>query len=77
MKSIIFLAIFIFGLATLATALPRSEKSPYILNGRRALPEEFPFAAGVMLNRPQTPGWCSGTLISRNFVLTAAKCLVK
>lgn len=69
--------IITFALLTLASALPSVEKSPFILNGRRAGPEEFPYAAGIMLNRPQNPGWCNGALISSNYVLTAGKCLVK
>lgn len=66
-----------FALFTLAAALPAAEKSPFVLDGRRAEPEEFPFAAGIMRNYIQTPGWCSGSLISPNYVLTAAKCLIK
>lgn len=50
-------------------------RSPRILNGEVASPTELPYMAGVMLHFDSGNSWCGGSLISRNFVLTAAKCV--
>lgn len=46
-----------------------------ILDGEIADANEYPYMAGVMLHFDTTNSWCGGSLISRNFVLTAAKCV--
>lgn len=46
-----------------------------ILNGEIASPVDYPYIAGVMLHFDTGNSWCGGSLISRNFVLTAAKCV--
>ncbi|XP_063697689.1 collagenase-like [Culicoides brevitarsis] len=48
---------------------------PYIMDGQAMGPKDIPFAAGIMIHRPQNPGWCGGSLVSRNYVLTSAKCV--
>ena len=73
-QSILFLVFVAF-----ATAIPVDENDPsnHIIDGYTVGPKDIPFAVGVMLHRPQNPGWCGGTLISRQYVLTAASCLYK
>lgn len=51
---------------------PRSGR---ILNGEIPDPSEYPYMAGVILHFDTQNSWCGGSLISRNFVLTAAKCV--
>ena len=46
-----------------------------ILNGDVAAATDFPYMAGVMLHFDTGNSWCGGSLISRNFVLTAANCV--
>lgn len=47
-----------------------------ILDGSIANPNDFPWAAGVLLSFEHDNGWCSGSLVSRNYVLTAAQCMI-
>lgn len=69
------LVLALIGLISLTSAVPLSENSPFIIDGEVVGPTEVPFAVGIMLHRPQNPGFCGGSLISRNYVLTAASCL--
>lgn len=46
-----------------------------ILNGDIAGPTDYPYIAGVMLHFDSGNSWCGGSLISRNYVLTAANCV--
>lgn len=50
-------------------------RSPRILNGEIASATELPYMAGIMLHFDSGNSWCGGSLISRNFVLTAANCV--
>lgn len=47
-----------------------------IIRGEVASPTEFPFMVGLILSFANDNGWCGGSLISGNFVLTAGSCLV-
>lgn len=70
------LILVLIGLVSAVVAVPLNEEpSPYIIDGEVVGPKDVPFAVGIMLHRPQNPGFCGGSLISRNYVLTAASCL--
>uniref|UniRef100_A0AAG5DEP8 Peptidase S1 domain-containing protein n=1 Tax=Anopheles atroparvus TaxID=41427 RepID=A0AAG5DEP8_ANOAO len=49
-------------------------KTPRIRGGVPVGPEEIPYAVGLMVQQPIGNRWCGGTLVSRNYVLTAASC---
>lgn len=46
-----------------------------IFGGDSANPHSFPFQAGMLVQRPYGIFWCGGSVISDEFVLTAAHCL--
>lgn len=74
MQSKLILALI--GLISAVVAVPLNEEiSPFIIDGETVGPKDVPFAVGIMLHRPQNPGFCGGSLVSRNYVLTAASCL--
>lgn len=50
-------------------------RSRRIINGEIATALEFPYMAGVLLHYDTGNSWCGGSLISINFVLTAANCV--
>lgn len=47
-----------------------TEFEPRIINGEEASPNQFPFHVGVKSEK----GLCGGSLISEEYVLTAAHC---
>ncbi|XP_050072874.1 collagenase-like [Anopheles maculipalpis] len=49
-------------------------KTPRIRGGVPAGPDEIPYAAGLMIQTPIGNRWCGGSLVSVNYVLTAANC---
>lgn len=46
-----------------------------IVRGEVAGPEDFPFQVGLLLSYHSEQSWCSGSLITRKTVLTAAGCV--
>lgn len=58
-----------------AIRLAHPSRPNRILNGDIAGPTQYPYIVGVMLHFNTGNSWCGGSLISRNFVLTAANCV--
>jgi hypothetical protein len=52
------------------------DRSGRIVGGNQASPTEFPFSVGLVISFMQDSGWCSGSLVSRSIVLSAAQCFV-
>ncbi|XP_075161235.1 brachyurin [Haematobia irritans] len=46
-----------------------------IFGGNEANQESFPYQIGLLLQRPKGLYWCGGSLISHEYVLTAAHCV--
>lgn len=46
-----------------------------IFGGNEADKSSFPYQIGFLLQRPKGLYWCGGSLISHEFVLTAAHCV--
>ncbi|XP_052873595.1 collagenase-like [Anopheles cruzii] len=57
-------------------ALPFSVKGPRIRGGIPVGPEEIPYAAGLMIQQSMGSRWCGGSLVSVNYVITAASCFL-
>lgn len=45
-----------------------------ITNGQIAHPKEFPYQAGLELHKKDRSGFCGGSVISADWILTAAHC---
>ncbi|GAB0098284.1 Peptidase S1 domain-containing protein [Sergentomyia squamirostris] len=56
---------------------PKIEYGPggRIVGGTYAQPHQFPYQVGLILHLPDGNGFCGGSLLSRNYVMTAAHCL--
>ncbi|XP_058122977.1 transmembrane protease serine 9-like [Anopheles ziemanni] len=52
------------------------QKTPRIRGGIPVGPEEIPYAVGLMIQQPIGNRFCGATLVSTNYVLTAASCFV-
>ena len=46
-----------------------------IVGGFEAERHQFPYQVGLVLHLANGNGWCGGSLISRNYVMTAAHCI--
>ncbi|KAL9701984.1 hypothetical protein quinque_005425 [Culex quinquefasciatus] len=58
----------------LADFEPRDFPSGRITGGNLVGPEDVPYAVGIINQVPAGTRWCGGSLISANYVLTAASC---
>lgn len=52
------------------------DRNGRIIRGEPAAPTDFPFSVGLVISFMQDNGWCSGSLVSRSYVLSAAQCFV-
>ena len=56
--------------------VPALEPEGRITNGQQAAVGQFPYQVGLSLTvNAYSSSWCGGSIISRNFVLTAAHCV--
>ncbi|XP_055610944.1 serine protease 1-like [Uranotaenia lowii] len=50
--------------------------NPFITGGEIVADGEIPYVVGIIMSLPTGTRWCGGTLISTNYVLTAANCFI-
>ncbi|XP_021695509.1 brachyurin [Aedes aegypti] len=55
--------------------LRNSVPSARVTNGREAIPGQFPYQVALVISFNQGSGLCGGSIISNNYVLTAAHCV--
>lgn len=53
---------------------PTEESHSRIVGGKEVKPHSLPYQVGLTLHMGSKSGWCGGSLISNQFVLTAAHC---
>lgn len=83
MKSFVIIAASFFG-AVLADVIPEelpeeyfrriNNIEPRIIGGNYARPKQFPYQVGISIDKKEGLYWCGGSVISANWVLTAARC---
>lgn len=49
--------------------------SPRIVGGNIASPNSHPYIVGLLITVPQGQTWCGGSIISNQYILTAAHCV--
>jgi len=57
--------------------VPVIEQEGRITNGQNAAPNQFPYQVGLTIQTSMGSSWCGGSLISNEWVLTAAHCTDK
>lgn len=50
------------------------QSNGFINNGHLAGETQFPWSVGLIFHMGETDGWCSGTLLTPDWILTAAHC---
>ncbi|XP_054084644.1 serine protease 1-like [Zeugodacus cucurbitae] len=73
-----FIICFALTLAfTSAFVVPEYGPGGRITKGETAKPDQFPYQVGLQFyNGTENNGWCGGSIISNNWILTAAHCTV-
>lgn len=51
--------------------------SPRIIGGQEATPHAYPYQVGIYVTYSGRTDFCGGSLVSKNYVLTAAHCAQK
>ncbi|XP_049547582.1 brachyurin-like [Anopheles darlingi] len=57
-------------------ALRFNQPAKRIIGGSEAYPGQFPYQVALLSSFPQGTGLCGGTVLTNNFILTAAHCVV-